>query len=69
MEEKRTAGRDEDSARGRGGQLEENSGMSRGQRGVQQEERTSTTVVNKKGSIYIQNRFFLSINGFLGSLL
>ena len=49
MEEKRTAGRDEDSARSRGGQLEENSGMSRGQRGVQQEERTSTTVVNKKG--------------------
>ena len=69
MEEKRTAGRDEDSARSRGGQLEENSGMSRGQRGVQQEERTSTTVVNKKGSIYIQNRFFFSINGLLGSLL
>ena len=43
MEEKRTVGRDEDSARGRGGQLEENSGMSRGQRGVQQEERTATT--------------------------
>ena len=69
MEEKRTAGRDEDSARSRGGQLEENSGMSRGQQGVQQEERTSTTVVNKKGSIYIQNRFFFSINGLLGSLL
>ena len=59
MEEKRTVGRDEDSARSRGGQLEENSGMSRGQRGVQQEERTATTVDIKKGSIYIQNVFFL----------
>ena len=47
-----------------GGQLEEDSGMSRGQRGVQREERTATMVDIKKGSIYIQNGIF-SINGRL----
>ena len=26
-------------------------------------------MVNKKGSIYMQNRFFFSLNGWLGSLL
>ena len=41
-----------------GGQLEEDSGMSRGHQGVQREERTTTMVDTKKGSIYNQNGVF-----------